>query len=402
CAFAAEPPFTFSLSGSCAYSTSLPTAYAGDLSEFKFTTNDGNVTLEKAYRIWDTTYQPTLFAYLTVDYQPPVIFHYKGVSYDITRPSPGCVLVNKAVLKESKGQNLEISILISEPENGESLEVYVDDVKSGTFKVKLDTNNIIEPFSLYFPYTQYTHTVRFNRLSLDQSFSAKITYAKPEIISQECVRGFQKINADQPPHIINTCQFVGNKFHSFDLLSGVGIVGNARVSLTSISLNLTGNLVLGAPLTLDTKDGPYSYYNDFTNDTFRPQPRGSSSTFIYGKDANGFRTAIVKGSYLDAIAIDQVQVLDLTNNEYFNVGNFCRYSAETSLEDGYQEMLSCLVPTLKNYEKAAILLTPIYYPNQTLIFHTEKMASSSSYTTPSLSSLLFTLSLLSILFLKQQ
>ncbi|KAF2077960.1 hypothetical protein CYY_000760 [Polysphondylium violaceum] len=381
-------PYSFGLSG-CTYSTTIPASYMGDYSEFVFTTNNGTVTLPKSVSKWSIMTSSTLYATLTLEYEPPVIFHYNGKTYDITEPFTGCIY-NTSSLTQAASQVVSVNLL-SNPLNGQSFDIYVDDVKIGTQTIPATNMNRFNLFSVNVPYTQYTHSIKL--VSNNQSFATQLSYVGPEITTYECIRGFKQIAPYGGPEVVNYCKFVGNKLHSFGLISGVA-TEDAQVSLTSINATLLGNLPLGALITLDSQAGINYYAPDKTTTYFQPHPLPSDSTFTYGKDPNDYITATIQGTYLDAVLLNQTKLNHGGQTSMIN----CQYSFVTSLANGYQESITCTIPDISDYSAATISLTPTYYPNAPLVLTADNSQPSSSYFIQPSMFFLVTLLLVSLLF----
>ncbi|KAF2074260.1 hypothetical protein CYY_004434 [Polysphondylium violaceum] len=153
--------------------------------------NNGTVRLPISVSKWSIMTSATLYATLTPEYEPPVIFNYQGKTYDFTKPFTGCIY-NTLSLTQAASQVVTVN-LFSNPVNGQSFDIYVDDVKVESQTIPASNINRFNTFSVNVPYTQYTHSIKLVQVSNNQSFATQLSYVGPEITSYECIRGFKQI-----------------------------------------------------------------------------------------------------------------------------------------------------------------------------------------------------------------
>ncbi|KAF2073574.1 hypothetical protein CYY_005123 [Polysphondylium violaceum] len=384
-------PYNFDFYG-CSYTTHVSSPYEGNYSEFDVTTNNGTMHLPMSLsEKWSIMTPITLTFTLIPGYEPPVIFHYQGKTYDITKPFIGCIY-EYSKLTQIGAQDVNFT-LFSDPMNGQTFDIYVDDVKVQTKTIPPTKMDLLNTFTVNIPYNQPDHIIKLVQVSNNQSFLMELAYVGPlEITSFQCTRGFIRNSAFEDPRIVNYCKFVGNRLpQSFRYLNGLE-ARDIQTSLTSINVTLLSNLPLGALISFEIQTR-YNYFTPIKTTTyFQPHPLPSQSTFIYGRDPLGYITATIQGTYLDAVLLNQSKFIHDGKTSMIN----CQYSFFTSLEKGYQESITCTIPQINDYKGSTISLTPTYYPSTSIVLTPDKSeASSSSFTLPSM---LFIVTLLSSMF----
>jgi len=340
---------------SCSFTTdALGNGYIGDYSELSFTSNNGTYKLPTKGQRWSIHMAPSITAYLPLNYEPPVIVTFYGVKYDVTVANMSCMMGLPLLKAPTSGQFLDVSIILNGTVDGELVDIYVDDQKNGTFTVKL-VNGAITPFSVYFPYTYKTHTVKVVRLSNGQTVSTNVKYElSPSVTSYNCERFYTRnapLYNEPEPELYVKCNLIGERLFESPYYD---------VALTSLNLTFKGDLPLNTSFTLGVQES-INYVRPIpTGAYFQPHPQPFLSTFEYHKNANNYIYVYIEGIYIDAVNLKTITIKSGEKTDTLD----CSYSYTTTEANGYVGTISCLIPHLSNYDDATITLIPTFYPNE--------------------------------------
>ncbi|KAF2072906.1 hypothetical protein CYY_005763 [Polysphondylium violaceum] len=328
-------PFTFRVVD-CYYTTRIY-FYKGNGSEFKATSNNGTIPLEVFVTKSMGVIPSKVYLALTSQYQPPVILRYNNFDYDITIPNINCIYRYPPQLSDTSGETVNVSLVLSDPVVGESIDIYVDDVRNGSQQVSLNQESgDIAPFKVYFPYTTYYHNLTMVRVSKGISLFSYVFYTNPEINSIVCKRSYEV------GLLVTNCNMTGQRLSE-------GIISNLYAqqyngNLTYMNIKLLGNLLPSTPITINGKP---------TGAIFSPTPTTYKKTFSYETDSRGSTVIIIHGNYLDALNLSKISLKTPHSTHKLE----CSYSSEISILIGYLETLTCYVPLLPDYSDGSLILT---------------------------------------------
>ncbi|KAF2069510.1 hypothetical protein CYY_009168 [Polysphondylium violaceum] len=354
-----KAPLSLSLDSTgdwCNLQANLDKNYNGTGEEYKFTSNNRTVPLSHAIQRYNTIYSQSvvLVVYLTSVYRPPLLLEYNNTIYDVTVQYINCI-ISIPSLTQINGESREVSIILDQPVNNETLQILVDSVLYKTIDIQLDQHGAINRFQVYFPYDRYSHSLRVKRVAPENNIRVLVSYIHPDISQYSCQRGFQMIYNDYG-EVTTACNFTGNKLYRAEMLNGLLIV-EYQVTLTNANFIVLGNLQLGSLFSLDSKMGA----KDPSTTYFYPMPKIQSNQLNIQVDSNNRSFIMIYGSYLDAVTLNETIIQEKQST--FSLD--CTYHNETSLEKGYKEFINCTIPSsIKNSGDATVVLKPLYYPNQ--------------------------------------
>ncbi|KAF2069264.1 hypothetical protein CYY_009417 [Polysphondylium violaceum] len=363
---------------SCLYTVVIAETYAGDGSEFKFTSNNGTQTLEQYISKRDASSAAYLNAIIQPTFRPPLIVECNGTQIMQLDSFPTCVIFPR--ITEAYGVFKNVSFLF-DTKQGDVYDIYVDySLNKTTHTIQHDSSGVAIPFPLFFPYNVYSHPIRYVGPRTSTVITA--SYANPRITSYNCTRGYALV-----AKAITKCMFVGDRLYQTPFIAGTKVMDSV-VTLTTIQTIFAPTLPLNASITLDYNDYLDKLTRIDTGIYFQPHPAPAKSSFeFHGNNVT------IQGSFLDAVQLKNITIKDDGKS---SSPLACTYSYEASETVGYLETIVCLAPNFSNYKHLTIVLVPTFYPDQPIELVYEHSASS----TTSLSSLqisTFLLLLLSIM-----